>query len=492
MLSAKSVLNRTARFVNASRLNSTLVVAEHDDSKLAPITLNAITAANKLGNEVSVLVTGANAAKVAEQVAKVNGVKRVLVAQDDKLKNNLPERVAPVVLASQKQFNFSAITAGSSAFGRGVIPRVAATLDVSPISDITEVHSADSFTRTQYAGNAVKKVKSSAPVKLLTFRGTAFEPAKEGGSGAVENGFRKRSGSASGMSFTEHMEAIKKEMSTMSSQLGSNKTELERNRQEMSQIQLQVQQLNETAVQDQLNKAHEMTKRLEGIARNFVATINDQSQQAQLLAELESISKNGTPQMPVMTPPMMNAAVAAAMHPNMMMRNPMLNAMSGASPRVGKGGAPNGGMNGMMFQQMQLAQMQAQAAMMQAHMFPGMQLMGVPGMLPGMPPGMAGLPGMMPPSSAAAAAAMQQFTQQAQMAAAAIAVSTPSRNHSTSGAASRTRTPLTASATNSPRPTPVTETVIKEEDPPSMESDVPVSATTSAIKQEENSTVAVA
>ncbi|CAB3408991.1 unnamed protein product [Caenorhabditis bovis] len=187
MLSAKNVLTRAVRLTNSSRLSSTLVIAEHDDAKLAPITLNAITAANKLGNEVSVLVTGANASKVAEQVSKVNGVKRVLVAQDEKLKNNLPERVAPVVLASQKQFNFTAITAGASAFGRSVIPRCAAKLNSSPISDVTEVHSADTFTRTMYAGNAVTKVKSSALVKFLTFRGTAFEPAKDGGSGAVEN-----------------------------------------------------------------------------------------------------------------------------------------------------------------------------------------------------------------------------------------------------------------------------------------------------------------
>ncbi|CAI5438371.1 unnamed protein product [Caenorhabditis angaria] len=188
MLSAKSLLTKAVRLNGATRLNSTLVVAEHDDATLAPITLNAITAAGKLGNELSVLVTGANATKVAEQVSKVAGVKRVIVAQDDKLKNNLPERVAPVVLAAQKQFNFTAITAGSSAFGRGIIPRVAAKLNVSPISDITEVHAADTYTRTQYAGNAVTKVKSSSAVKLLTFRGTSFEPAAVGsGSGAVEN-----------------------------------------------------------------------------------------------------------------------------------------------------------------------------------------------------------------------------------------------------------------------------------------------------------------
>ena len=104
---------------------------------------------------MSVLVTGANAKAVAEQVAKINGVKKILVAQDDKLKNNLPgklhvscihwyrlERVAPMVVASQEQFKFSNIVAGSSAFSRGLIPRVAAKLGCSPISDVTEVTTA--------------------------------------------------------------------------------------------------------------------------------------------------------------------------------------------------------------------------------------------------------------------------------------------------------------------------------------------------------------
>ncbi|KAK5966970.1 hypothetical protein GCK32_009691 [Trichostrongylus colubriformis] len=187
MLSTRSLLGRVIRQNGVFRFSSTLVIAEHDETKLAPITLNAISAAGKLGGDISVLVTGANASKIAEQVAKVQGVKKVLVAQDDKLKNNLPERVTPVVVASQKQFNFSTIIAGSTAFGRGLIPRVAAKLDCSPISDVTQIHSADTFTRTQYAGNAVVKVQSSAPVKVMTCRGTAFPPAAEGGSGAVEN-----------------------------------------------------------------------------------------------------------------------------------------------------------------------------------------------------------------------------------------------------------------------------------------------------------------
>ncbi|VDL78838.1 unnamed protein product [Nippostrongylus brasiliensis] len=187
MLSARSLLPKVVRQSVATRFSSTLVIAEHDDAKLAPITLNTITAAQKLGSDVSVLVTGANATKIAAEVAKVAGVKKVLVAQDEKLKNNLPERVAPVVLASHKQFNFSSIVAGASAFGRSIIPRVAGKLDCSPISDVTEIHSADTFTRTQYAGNAIVKVQSLAPVKLMTFRGTSFSPAAEGGSGAVEN-----------------------------------------------------------------------------------------------------------------------------------------------------------------------------------------------------------------------------------------------------------------------------------------------------------------
>ncbi|XGW19568.1 hypothetical protein V3C99_003425, partial [Haemonchus contortus] len=187
MLSTRSLLGRVVRQNGVFRFNSTLVIAEHDETKLAPITLNAISAAGKLGSDVSVLVTGANASKVAEQVAKVAGVKKVLVAQDDKLKNNLPERVAPVVLASHKQFNFSSIIAGASAFGRGIIPRVAAKLDCSPISEVIQIHSADTFTRTQYAGNAVTKIQSTAPVKVMTCRGTSFPPAEEGGSGAVEN-----------------------------------------------------------------------------------------------------------------------------------------------------------------------------------------------------------------------------------------------------------------------------------------------------------------
>lgn len=133
-------------------------MAEHDDKKLNPVTLNALTAAQKIGHDVSVLVAGANSKAVANEVSKISNVKRVLVVQDEKLKNQLPERVSDAILSVQKQHKFSHIIAGGSSFSRGVIPRVAAKLDVSPISDITAVHDPETFSRATYAGNAISKV----------------------------------------------------------------------------------------------------------------------------------------------------------------------------------------------------------------------------------------------------------------------------------------------------------------------------------------------
>ncbi|ULU09236.1 hypothetical protein L3Y34_013976 [Caenorhabditis briggsae] len=308
------------------------------------------------------------------------------------------------------------------------------------------------------------------------------------------------------MSLADHVDAIKKEMASVSGQLQTNKDALERSRNEVTQLQLSLQQVNDQQVQTDIQKAHETTERLKALAVKFLGTLSDPNQQSQLAGEFEQLiaksgAASGGPQMAQM-PQMM----AAAMQPHMMMRNPMLNAMTQGSPRgvPGKGGVPNGGGINMM-QQMQMqamaAQVQAhaQAAMMHSQMFQGMPMM-VPGMMGGMPPGMAGLPGMMPPNSMAAAMQQQyQFQQFQQLAAAAaassVAVSTPSRNQSTSGAASRTRTPLTQSATNSPRPT--TELTIKDEEPEQPETNgvaaaAAVTTAAASIKQEENSTVAVA
>jgi len=169
------------------RLNSTLVVAEHANNTLNPITLSAITAAKQIGHEITCLVAGSQCKDVAAELAKVGGVSKLLVAEDAALEGALAERVAPVLLAAHEQFKFSHIVAGATAFGKSVLPRVASKLDVSPISDIIGVKSADTFVRTIYAGNAVMTLKSLDSVKVITIRGTNFEPAAaEGGSAASE------------------------------------------------------------------------------------------------------------------------------------------------------------------------------------------------------------------------------------------------------------------------------------------------------------------
>jgi len=180
-------LLQVVRGLQNGRFASTLVLAEHNDEKLSPLTLNAITAAKKLGKEISVLVVGEKSENIAKEAAKFPDVKNVLFAQNPKLAHQLPERVAEVILAAQKKFNFSHVIAGASANSRGVLPRVAAKLDVSPISEVIEIHGEDTFSRPTYAGNAIAKVKSKAAVKVLTVRATAFEPAQStGGNATVE------------------------------------------------------------------------------------------------------------------------------------------------------------------------------------------------------------------------------------------------------------------------------------------------------------------
>lgn len=169
-----------------ARFQSTLVVAEHNNETLTPVTLNTITAASQIG-DVTCLVAGSQCSKVAEQVSKVSGVQKVLVADSDSYKGFLPESLTPLVLAVQKQFNFQYILASATAVGKSLLPRVAAKLDVSPISDITGVKDKDTYVRTIYAGNAVQTLKSSDAIKVITVRGTAFEAAPAtGGSASTE------------------------------------------------------------------------------------------------------------------------------------------------------------------------------------------------------------------------------------------------------------------------------------------------------------------
>lgn len=162
-----------------------LVIAEHNNAALAAVTLNTVAAAAKIGGDIHVLVAGQNVAGVAEAAAKVAGVSKVLVADNAAYANLLPENVAPLIAELGK--GYSHVLAPATTNGKNYLPRVAALLDVDQISEIVAVESADTFKRPIYAGNAIATVQSSAAVKVITVRGTGFDPvAAEGGSAAIE------------------------------------------------------------------------------------------------------------------------------------------------------------------------------------------------------------------------------------------------------------------------------------------------------------------
>ncbi|XP_050357106.1 electron transfer flavoprotein subunit alpha, mitochondrial [Nymphalis io] len=169
------------------RLQSTLIIAEHNNEVLTPVTQNTLSAAKKIGGEVSVLVAGTKCGPAAEAIAKANGVSKILVAESEAFKGFTPESLTPLILATQKQFNFTHILAPATAFGKALLPRVAAKLDVSPITDIIGVKDANTFIRTIYAGNAVLTLEAKDAIKVITVRGTAFAAdSLEGGSAAIE------------------------------------------------------------------------------------------------------------------------------------------------------------------------------------------------------------------------------------------------------------------------------------------------------------------
>ncbi|MEA5097672.1 MAG: FAD-binding protein, partial [Burkholderiaceae bacterium] len=159
-----------------------LVIAEHDNVTLKAGTLNTITAATACGGEVHLLVAGHACSGVAQAAAAIAGVSQVLLADAPHLANGLAENVAAQVIALAS--GYTHILAPASAFGKNVLPRVAALLDVEQISEIIKVESPDTFQRTIYAGNAIATVQSSEAVKVLTVRTTCFVPALASGGAA--------------------------------------------------------------------------------------------------------------------------------------------------------------------------------------------------------------------------------------------------------------------------------------------------------------------
>ncbi len=163
-----------------------LVIAEHDNASIKGSTLHTVTAAAQCGGDVHILVAGANCGAAAQQAAQIAGVSKVLVADAPYFADGLAENVAEQALAIAGAY--SHILAPATAFGKNILPRVAAKLDVAQISEITKVDAPDTFERPIYAGNAIATVQSSDKVKVITVRGTGFDSAAAtGGSAAVEN-----------------------------------------------------------------------------------------------------------------------------------------------------------------------------------------------------------------------------------------------------------------------------------------------------------------
>lgn len=165
---------------------SILVIAEHDNETLKPATLNTITAASQIGGDVDILVAGSKCDDVVQAASDINGVNKVIKADAEHLEHPLAEELAPIIV--ELASTYSHILAPATTFGKNVMPRAAALLDTQQISDILSVESEDTFKRPVYAGNAIATVKSSDSIKLITVRGTTFDPAESsGGSASVED-----------------------------------------------------------------------------------------------------------------------------------------------------------------------------------------------------------------------------------------------------------------------------------------------------------------
>ena len=163
---------------------SILVVADHHNSELAPVTANVVAAAQAIGGDIQVLVAGENCQPAAEAAAKLDGVSKVLVADNAVYGHQLAENLAALLAEIGK--DYSHLLTGATGVGKNVFPRAAALLDVNQISEIIAVESADTFKRPIYAGNAIATVQSEDAIKVITVRGTSFDPVGASGSASIE------------------------------------------------------------------------------------------------------------------------------------------------------------------------------------------------------------------------------------------------------------------------------------------------------------------
>ena len=166
---------------------SVLLIAEHNNKEVKPFTLNAITAGSQIDQDLHVLVIGNKAEAVVKSISEIPNVKKVIHIDNEIYENYLPENFTPVIIKHAE--NYSHIVCSANTFGKNLMPRVAALLDTSQVSDIIKVVSSDTFLRPIYAGNAFATVKSTDKKKCITIRPTSFDPAAtSGGSAEIVKG----------------------------------------------------------------------------------------------------------------------------------------------------------------------------------------------------------------------------------------------------------------------------------------------------------------
>ena len=165
---------------------SILVLAEHNNIDIKSSTLNTISAASQIEQEIDVLVTGFQCEELAKKIAKCEKVSKVIFVDNEKLKNPIAENIEPIVLSVAEKY--SHIMAPATTFGKNIFPRIAVKLDLAQISDVIKIISNDTFMRPIYAGNAIATVKSNDKTKIITIRPTSFDPIEtSGGSEVVES-----------------------------------------------------------------------------------------------------------------------------------------------------------------------------------------------------------------------------------------------------------------------------------------------------------------
>lgn len=163
---------------------SLLIIADHTNTALVPATYNTVTAATQLDDDIHIVIAGHNCQAAADEASLISGVSKVLVADNEAYNHLLAENVSALVVELSTAYD--TIIAPATTSGKNILPRIAALLDCEQVSDVIDILSPTVFKRPFYAGNAIATVETHSPKKLLTIRGTAFDPAEKSGSGAIE------------------------------------------------------------------------------------------------------------------------------------------------------------------------------------------------------------------------------------------------------------------------------------------------------------------